>query len=296
MLKLVHPMLAVTARLPGDEAAWCAEFKWDGLRCVAYVRDDGLRLLSRNDRDITGGYPELAGLAGGRRAVLDGEIVATGPDGRPDFGALQARMHVRHPQPDLVRAVPVAYYAFDVLHLDGRDTLALPYARRRELLETLELPQVSPAYPGQASAVLAAARARGLEGVICKRLDSPYLPGRRSDLWRKTKLTHTVDVIVGGWKPGEGRRSGLPGSLLVGVPGPDGLRYAGHVGTGFTDAALRELAVRLAPLERDSSPFAGPQPPGPARWVEPVLAGEVEFAQWTREGLLRHPSWRGMRE
>lgn len=293
---LIRPMLAVAAPLPADARAWCAEFKWDGIRCVAHVERGRVRLLSRNGRDLTAAYPELGGLAAGHQAVLDGEIVAFDAAGRPDFGALQNRMHLQAPPPRLIAAVPVAYCAFDVLHLAGRSTLRLPYTLRRDLLESLELETVSPAFPGAATVALAAAREQGLEGVVCKRLDSPYLPGRRSDLWRKTRLTQTIEVLIGGWKPGEGTRGGLVGSLLVGVRDGAGLRYAGHVGTGFSHALLRDLTARLTGLERADSPFTGPVPPGEARWTDPVLAGEVEFAGWTGDGLLRHPTWRGLLE
>lgn len=295
-MMLIKPMLAVSGELPEDEQAWAAEFKWDGVRAIAYLHG-GVRLLSRNDRDVTGGYPELqADLAGGREVVLDGEIVALDAEGAPDFGLLQSRMHVRAPSRALLAAVPVFYHAFDVLRLDGRATVRLPYEKRRGLLEELGVERgrvrVPPSFPGSAHVVLDVARQHGLEGVVCKRLDSPYLPGRRSELWRKVKITKMLDVVIGGWKQGEGRRRGTIGSLLLGVPDADGLRYVGNVGTGFTEHMLRELAALLAPLARAESPFAGAAPA--AHWVEPVLAGEVEYAGWTRDGHLRHPSWRGL--
>ncbi|MEV4893107.1 non-homologous end-joining DNA ligase [Nonomuraea sp. NPDC055795] len=301
-MMLIRPMLAVSGELPvaAQEAAWAAEFKWDGVRAVAYLLDGEVRLLSRNDREVTGAYPELrADLAGERSMVLDGEVVALDSSGAPDFGRLQSRMHVRSPSRSLLATVPVMYHAFDVLHLDGRSTLRLPYERRRALLEELALDRgrvrVPPSFPGSARVVMGVAREHGLEGIVCKRLDSPYLPGRRSELWIKVKNTLMLDVLVGGWKPGEGRRSGMIGSLLVGVPSADGLRYVGHVGTGFTEHMLRDLAARMAPLARPASPFAGVAPE-PAHWVEPQLAGEVEYAGWTRDGVLRHPTWRGLTE
>jgi bifunctional non-homologous end joining protein LigD len=199
-------------------------------------------------------------------------------------------------------AVPATYLVFDVLFLDGRDTTDLPYDERRALLESLELSgpswQVPPSFPGGGQAVLDAARGSGLEGVVAKRLDSRYEPGRRSDCWTKVKVTRTQAVVVAGWKPGAGRRAGLPGSLLLGVHDGGALVFAGHVGTGFTDRALRDLADRLTALRRDTSPYDGQVPREHTRdavWVEPVLTGEVEFAEWTRDGRLRHPSWRGLR-
>jgi bifunctional non-homologous end joining protein LigD len=297
-------MLAVLAELPAEDAGFGYEFKWDGVRLVSYVLPDRLRLLSRSDRDVTGTYPELAGLVdllGGVPAVLDGEVVAYAA-GRPSFAALQERMHVRAPSPQLAARVPVTYHVFDVLHLGAHSTLGLPYAERRGLLAELALsgPHVRtpPWFDSGGADVLAASTQQGLEGVVAKRLAAPYLPGRRSPDWRKVKDLRTVEVLVGGWRPGEGRRAGLIGSLLLGLPETGGVRYVGHVGTGFTEAMLRDLGARLAPLARGTSPFAGPLPRDHARgarWVQPLLVGEVAYGEWTGDGILRHPSWRGLR-
>jgi bifunctional non-homologous end joining protein LigD len=224
--------------------------------------------------------------------------------GRPSFGALQNRMHVTGAAQirRLVTQTPVTYLAFDVLYLDGRSLLDVPYAERRKLLESLELSgpswQTPPYFVSDGDAVLTASREQGLEGIVAKRLDSAYYPGKRSDCWLKVKNLRTQEVVIGGWKPGEGRRAGAIGSLLLGVPGPDGLDYVGHVGTGFTDKMLRDLQADLAPLARDTSPFAVevPRPHAKdARWVAPELVGEVVFSEWTRDGRLRHPAWRGLR-
>jgi bifunctional non-homologous end joining protein LigD len=158
--------------------------------------------------------------------------------------------------------------------------------------------QTPPHFVGGGAAVHAASREQGLEGVIAKKLDSRYFPGKRSDCWLKVKNLRTQEVVIGGWKPGEGRRKGAIGSLLVGVPGPEGLDYVGHVGTGFTDKMLRDLESDLGRLVRDESPFSRPLPRAQAkdaRWVEPELVGEVAFSEWTREARLRHPTWRGLR-
>ncbi len=298
-------MLAVLGELPGHDAGWGYEFKWDGVRIIAYVHSGQVRLMSRTDRDVTGSYPELAGLSDlldGVPAVLDGEVVAYDDRGRPSFGALQERMHVRAPSPHLVGRIPVTYHVFDVPHLVRHSTLPLPYRERRDLLAELALdgPHVRtpPWFAGGGADVLAASAEQGLEGVVAKRLESPYLPGRRSPAWRKVKPVRTQEVVIGGWKPGEGRRAGMIGSLLLGIPGPEGLRYVGHVGTGFTQAMLRDLTDRLAPLARATSPFSGPLPRDHARgarWVEPRLVGEVSYGQWTDDGILRHASWRGLR-
>jgi bifunctional non-homologous end joining protein LigD len=308
MPELVRPMLAVLREaVPREDDQYAYEFKWDGVRAVVYVEGGRPRVLSRNDRDVTGSYPELREMAASlsaRELVLDGEIVALDANGRPSFEALQSRMHVTNAAQvkRLMTQVPVTYLVFDVLHLDGRSLLDMPYVERRALLESLELSgpswQTPPHFVGDGESVLAASKAQSLEGIIAKRLDSRYYPGKRSDCWLKVKNLRTQEVIIGGWKPGEGRRAGAIGSLLLGVPGEDGLAYVGHVGTGFTDAMLRDLEHDLAPLARDASPFATTVPrehARNARWVEPQIVGEVAFGEWTREGRLRHPAWRGLR-
>ena len=313
MPTLVKPMLAVLRDdVPADDDKWAYEFKWDGVRATVYIEGGRPRVLSRNDRDVTGSYPELRALAASmsaRQVVLDGEIVAMDEQGRPSFGSLQSRMHVTNAAQvrRLAETTPVTYLVFDVLYLEGRSLVDLPYVERREILESLKLAgpswQTPPHFPGGGEdsvgkAVFAASREQGLEGVIAKRLDSKYFAGKRSDCWLKVKNLRTQEVVIGGWKPGEGRRKGAIGSLLLGVPGDDGLDYVGHVGTGFTDKMLRDLEADLAPLRRDDSPFATTVPREHARdaqWVEPRIVGEVAFGEWTRDGRLRHPAWRGLR-
>jgi bifunctional non-homologous end joining protein LigD len=288
--------------LPPDEGEYGWELKWDGVRAVAYVQGGGLRLTSRNDKDITRSYPELAALARmlPRPAVLDGEIVAL-RDGRPSFATLQNRMHVQHPDERLVRAVPVQYYLFDLLHLGDESLLPQPYTERRDRLDELGLDQepvrVPPWWRGEGEAVFAVGLAQGLEGVVGKPLRSRYFPGRRGP-WIKVKNVRHQEVVVAGWLPGAGRRADMIGSLALGVHDEDRLRYAGNVGTGFSEAYLRDLAARLAPLARGTDPFDPPAPREVARrahWVEPELVGEVAFSEWTPDGILRHPSWRGLR-
>ena len=298
-------MLAVpAAEIPEPESAWAAEFKWDGVRAVAYVSGGRLRLLSRSGRDMTPAYPELAGLArqaGAREMVLDGEIAAfTG--GRPSFAALQRRMHVTAPAPRLLAAVPVTYLVFDIMDLEGTPLIREPYAQRRAILDAQRLASeqvhVPPSFPGGGRAVLAVSIRDGLEGVVVKRLDSPYRPGRRSAEWLKIKNRRILDVVVGGISPGRGHRSGRIGSLLVGVSGPEGLTYAGRVGTGFAQPELARLEQLLVPLRRDSPPFAGPVPPAQARdvtWVEPRLVIEVSYAELTPEGMLRAASYQSVK-
>lgn len=303
MPRLIRPMLASLRHgLPPDDDRYSWEFKWDGIRAVTYISGGKVRLVSRSDREMAGTYPELAGLADrvAGAVILDGEIVAI-RDGRPDFGALQSRMHVRRPPSRLVGDVPVQLYVFDLLHQDGESLLAAPYTERRERLETLDLDaepvRTPPWYRGDGQDILAVSVAHGLEGVVGKPLASRYHPGARRD-WIKIKNIRHQEVVVGGWKPGEGRRANTIGSLLVGVYENRRLRYAGHVGTGFTEAMLADLMRRLRPLRRGTSPFGATVPAQHARgaqWVEPRLVGEIAFSDWTSDLVMRHPSWRGLR-
>ncbi len=301
--KLIKPMLAsLRHELPADEESYGWELKWDGLRAIAYVSAGEVRLVSRNDKDMAASYPELGVLAerAGAPVILDGEIVAL-RGGRPDFGLLQSRMHVLRPDDGLVRRAPVQYDVFDLLHQGEDPLLGLPYTERRAWLEALGLDsepvRTPPWHRGGADQVLAESIAKGLEGVVGKPLDSAYHPGQRRD-WIKVKNVKQQEVIVGGWKPGEGRRADTIGSLLVGINDGGQLRYAGHVGTGFTQDMLADLMEQLGTLGRESSPFGSNVPAQPARdarWVEPRLVGEVAFAEWTSDGILRQPSWRGLR-
>ncbi|MGB8649055.1 MAG: non-homologous end-joining DNA ligase [Mycobacteriales bacterium] len=291
------PMLATPGPLPlGDD--WAYEVKWDGVRALVAVEGGAVRATSRNRNDITLAYPELQALAGTVSDVLlDGEVVAL-VDGVPDFGQLQLRMHVRRPVPALVARTPVAFVPFDVLHLRDRALLSLPYDDRRAVLEGLGL-QVPPAFHGDGREVLDSTLARGLEGVVAKRRDSPYLPGRRSPAWVKTKHVRRQSAVVCGWKPGQGGRAGQVGSLLLGVHEDGRLRYAGHVGTGFTDQTLQLLAERLALLAREVPPYDEEVPrehAKAARWVVPEIVVDVDFTAWTRDGRLRHPSYKGIRD
>lgn len=303
----IRPMLARAGTLPPDDG-WALEMKWDGVRALAHVAGGRLRLVSRSGETITAAYPELAGLGtvlAGRQALLDGEIVVLGPEGWPDFEALQHRIHVRSPAAAarLAASVPVTYLAFDLLHLDGQPLLDAPYRERRALLEALRLDgphwQTPPSFTGTPAAeVLAVSRRHSLEGVVAKQLGSRYEPGRRTGSWIKVKNLRHQEAVIGGWQPGTGGRAGQIGSLLAGVPEAGGLAYAGHVGTGFSQQALSLLAATLAPLRRATSPFATPVPPAQARtavWTEPAVVIEVTFTGWTRSGRMRAPSYRGLR-
>ena len=305
--ELIRPMLCRAGDLPKTARGWTCEFKWDGVRAVLYVDGGRVRIKSRNDLDITGSYPELGPLGralGSRPAIFDGEIVAFDDSNRPSFGLLQQRINVRDSAAArrLAGKIPVSYLVFDVLHLDGRSTVDLPYAQRRSLLESLGLASdhwaTPPNFRERPQAVLDAALSTGLEGVVCKRTNSQYQPGRRSDDWVKVRGFRTQEVVVGGYTPGKGSRAGGIGALIVGIPGESGLKYVGKVGTGFSDADLIELSVRFSKLGRRTSPFDGELPKAQvagATWIRPMIVGEVRFSDWTSQGRLRQSTWRGLR-
>lgn len=316
-LDSVQPMLSVlSADLPADLQNYGFEYKWDGIRALCYWDGRNLRFESRNRLDITHRYPELHVLGealGSRPAILDGEIVALDSSGRPDFPLLQNRMHVNSPR-DIERLadeIPVRYLVFDLLHLDGRSITDRTYVHRRDLLEQLTLIgpswQVPPSHAGEGAAMLAAAREQGLEGVMAKRLDSLYYPGRRSPEWLKIKVIGRQEFVIGGWVPGDaGTNLSRIGSLLVGYyepasssgPGPrrgSVLRFAGGVGTGYDQNWHRVLTARLRPLTRATSPFSDPVPKPDKVFVEPLLVAEVEYRRWPASGVLHQASFKGLR-
>ena len=301
----LSPMLARAGELPREDAAWAYEVKWDGIRALAYSQPGRLRLESRNFNDITARYPELRTLnraLSSHEVLLDGEIVAFDDAGRPSFERLQQRMNLTGESAIRRRArdLPVVYVIFDLLHLDGHPLLELPYTQRRERLQNLALDgphwQTPAHHVGHGAALLEAVRAKGLEGIVAKQLESRYEPGRRSAGWLKIKAVRRQEVVIGGWLPGAGRRRDRVGALLMGWFDDDELRFAGKVGTGFTERELDRLAGLLAPLERPTSPFSGRQPQRGAIFTEPQLVAEIEFTEWTAEGMLRHPSYKGLRD
>lgn len=306
MPEQVAPMLARPGRLPAAEDGWAYEIKWDGVRALAYCRPGEVLLESRSQRDITRTYPELRALArvmGSRSALLDGEIVALDEAGRPSFSRLQERMHVESDSAARRRAerTPVVYMIFDLLYLEGHSLMKLSYDERRERLEALELHgaawQTPAAHLGDGATLLAATARQGLEGLVAKRRDCPYEPGRRSPGWLKVKNTRRQELVIGGWIPGEGRRKERVGALLLGHHDAEGrLVYAGRVGTGFSERTLDDLARRMAALRRPESPFAAVKLPRSALFISPELVAEIEFSEWTPDGQLRHPSFQGLRE
>jgi bifunctional non-homologous end joining protein LigD len=304
----IRPMLATLGTLPAKDRGWAYEFKWDGIRAVTYIDGGRVRALTRNGNDVSEVYPELRGLGlqlGATSVILDGEIVAMDDEGRPSFSKLQNRMQVRGAAQvrRAAAATPVNYLIFDVLYLDGRPLVNESYDERRSILQSLALDGpdwvVTDSFTDvSGDKVFDVARSGGLEGVVAKLRASHYQPGRRSDAWIKVKLTRTQEVVIGGWAPGKGNRQQTFGALLAGVPGKKGLEYVGKIGTGFSGKQQDDLLAMLRPLSRPDSPFATPVPSAHragATWVEPTVVGEVRFTEWTKDGQIRHPAWRGLR-
>ena len=283
------------------------EVKWDGIRAVGTWAAGRMRLHARSGIDITARYPELtadgAPSLPASDAIVDGEIVAFDAQGRPSFSLLQNRMHLtraREIEREVVRT-PIVYLVFDLLRFDGHDLSSMPLSQRRTLLEDvvsdLDAPMRVPPVFDDLEAALAASEEFGLEGVVVKDPRSAYRAGQRSPSWLKIKHTRMQEAVIVGIRPGKGDREGTFGSLLLAVPDSGRLRYVGRVGTGFTDRMLRDLLARLAPLRVDDAPLDGVPAPdaSDALWVRPELVGEVEFANWTPDGVLRHARWRGLR-
>ena len=290
----LRPMLASAAEAPFDDPAWAFELTWDGYRALALVTSEGTLLHSRTGKDFTATYPALGDLRRAltcQEAVLDGEIVALGPEGAPDFGALQAGRG------------SVTYVVFDLLHVDGDWIEDLPWHERRARLARVVAPEAPPLVmlsdhvAGAGTDLFALARERDLEGIIAKRIDSPYRPGRRTTDWLKVKTRREALVTIGGFTEGSGSRRGAVGALLVGERDPSGgLTYLSHVGSGLSDALARSLWDRLRAAEAPESPFSNPVPPAPARprWVHPGIECEVRYSERTADGRLRAPVFHGL--
>jgi bifunctional non-homologous end joining protein LigD len=302
-------MLATPGVLPTADAAWAFEPKWDGIRAITRLDGKGgIEARSRNGQDLTTMFPELAALndsCAGKPATFDGELVALDQSGVPRFGLLQQRLNLTNVATIAKRAadVPASYIVFDVLHAGKKPTTGEPYDDRRARLEAMEV-DVEGIVTGQAyrdvagSDVFRAASKSGLEGVVAKRRDSTYRPGARSTDWLKIKAFRTQEIVIGGWLPGQGRLASTFGALLVGLPEADGLAFAGKVGTGFDERTRARLLAVLKKLAVDESPFTTPidaKDRRAAHYIAPEIVGEVQFGEWTSEGRLRHPSWRGVR-
>jgi bifunctional non-homologous end joining protein LigD len=303
-------MLAtLAATLPASPQRWSFEYKWDGIRAITYWDGRRLSIESRNQLEITHRYPELHLLGeavGSRTVVLDGEIVALDASERPSFERLQRRMHVqdRSAIRRLAEQVPVYYLIFDLLYLDGRSLMARPLEQRRDMLEELTLIgsswRLSPAHVGEGKAMLESARRQQLEGIVAKRLESVYEPGRRSPAWLKVKIIARQEFVIGAWVPEANEDRGRVGALMLGYyeaqsRGGRRLRYAGSVGTGFSAEWHRRLVPLLEAMPRADSPFADPAPKMGARFVEPKLVAEVEYRRWPAGGMVQQAAFKGLR-
>ncbi|WP_067689009.1 non-homologous end-joining DNA ligase [Nocardia jejuensis] len=298
-------MLA-TGGPPPDGPEWAVEMKWDGIRIIAVCDAGDCALYTRNGNSVGRSYPELVTalkrLSGTDFLMLDGEIVAQDPDGAPSFGRLQRRMHVTRPGEQLMAEVPVRLFAFDLLAVGDTALTGEPYLERRRRLADLDFADPLSAPPHwigtDAAQLLNVAREHRLEGIVSKRIDSVYLPGRRSPAWIKTPLRRNTEVVVAGWTPGAGAFGPTFGSLILGAHDESGrLVFIGLAGTGFTQAARRIIRATLDEIETPASPF-DPIPPESApagwRWVAPILVGDVEYREFAGE-RLRMPSWKGLR-
>ena len=301
-----QPMLASAGTISDlPDKDWQFELKWDGVRALIVGDSKTIRLISRNGNDMTASYPELTDRSCWpvQDFIADGEIIAVGPSGRPDFGLLQGRMKLTRAA-DVAKArasTPVRLMLFDLLAEHGKDLRRLPLSKRRAGLEAFFTPsgcpvELSGLIDGDIRHILESAEELGLEGVMAKRTDGRYV-GQRSRSWLKLKFERTQEVVVGGWRPGKGDRGQSVGSLLMGIPDGSRLRYVGRVGSGFSTRELTELRQQLDALPRKTSPFeeVPAADASDAHWVSPRLVGEVTYGEWTGSGKLRHPVWRGWR-
>ena len=294
-------MKAVLAKEPFSDPGWIFERKLDGMRCQAFREGSGVRLFSRTGRLLNGGFPELVDALERDRSrdfVVDGEIVAF-KDGVTSFSRLQGRMGVSDPAAARRSGIAVFLYLFDVLRLDRRDLTATPLRERKALLRrslTFAAPLRFVQHRNERGEQLYREACRqGLEGLIAKRADSPYVHGRSRD-WLKLKCSHEQELVIGGFTAPRGSRAHF-GALLVGYYEKGELRYAGKVGTGFGREELERLGARMRELEQARPPFADVHPvPRDARWTRPELVAQVAFSEWTRDGRLRHPRYLGLRD
>ncbi len=280
---------------------WLLERKFDGERCVALKHGDEVRLQSRTAKDLTATYPEIRAAVAGQRPrdlVLDGEVVAFDGE-QTSFSRLQRRLGVTKPSPELLAEYPVVYCVFDLLELGGEPSIEQPLIERRARLASSIRPgaalQLSEAWRGDSERRFAEACRSGWEGLIAKRADAPYTPGR-SQNWLKLKCVWEQEFVIGGYTDPAGSRTDF-GALLVGYYEDGRLRYAGKVGTGYSAATLRDLGAKLRELESSESPFADARPiPRGTHWTRPDLVAQIGFAEWTSDGRLRQPRFLGLRD
>jgi len=305
----IHPMLATSIEDPFDSPDWLFEIKWDGYRAIAFIRNGIVRLVSRNQNDLTGQFSELSSLPTfimAKEAVIDGEIVALDEEGRPSFSLMQQKTGFR---PGKQRTpgridVPILYYAFDLIYLDGWDLRNVGLEQRKHVLASLiksgHEVRYSDHYLEDGKALLEVARQRGLEGIVAKRRDSSYQENRTRE-WLKIKITQTLDCVIGGYTEPEGSRDYF-GSVVLGLYDKKyRLIHVGQAGSGFDQRGLKEMWERLKSLETTENPFHGPVESGrTTHWVKPKLVAEIKYSEWTHEtpegGMkLRAPVFIGLR-
>ena len=309
MPSVIRPMLATLVDKPFDDDEWLFEIKWDGYRAIAFVEDGNVRLVSRNQNDLTGEYPELHDLGNhlrARTAILDGEVVALDEQGRSSFSLMQQRTGFREPgrRGGRNRSIPILYYAFDLLYLDGYSLLKVDLEKRKELLAGIVVPgdtlRYSDHHVGQGTALYRAAAQKGLEGIVAKRRRSCYIQ-KRSREWLKMKITQRQECVIGGYTDPRGSREHF-GSLILGLYDNQGrLIHVGQAGSGFTQETHADMWRRLQKLKTNRNPFYGPVHTGRGmHWVKPELVSEIKFTEWTHEseggGLkMRAPVFEGLR-
>jgi bifunctional non-homologous end joining protein LigD len=309
MPREIHPMLATLVEAPFDDSQWIYEVKWDGYRAVAYIRNGKATLVSRNQNDLTGEFPEIAAALGPlavESAVVDGEVVALDEQGRPSFSLMQQRTGMTSPgkHGPKNRALPIVYYAFDLLYLDGYNLMNVELERRKELLQQIipcgNLLRYSDHYPEQGTALYGVARDKGLEGIVAKLRASLYVQKRSRD-WLKIKITRRQECVIAGYTDPRGGRENF-GSIVLGLFDQNGkFRHVGNAGSGFTDATHAALWKKLHALETDKNPF-GEKIESTRRphWIRPELVAEIKFSEWTHEGerggfKMRAPIYQGLR-
>ncbi len=308
MPESIHPMMALSVEKPFDNKEWLFEIKWDGYRAVTYLRDGKARMFSRNNNELTARYPELHTLPQFIRAgnaILDGEVVAFDENGRSSFSLMQQRTGIRQGgrQAAANLAIPVVYYLFDLIYADGYDLRRVSLEDRKRALQQLiaanELIRFSDHFDGGTN-LFAAAKSKGLEGILAKRRGSCY-EERRSREWLKIKITQTVDCVVGGYTDPEGSRQYF-GSIVLGLyDKKKQLIHVGQAGTGFDYATLKQVSQVLKARETSRNPFHGDVDARHVHWVKPELVAEIKFTEWTHEtaggGLkLRAPVFLRLRD
>jgi bifunctional non-homologous end joining protein LigD len=310
MPHVIHPMLATLVDEPFDDDSWLFEIKWDGYRAIAFIDHGKLRLVSRNQNDLTKAYPELSDLPQhlrARTAVLDGEVVALNEQGRPSFSLMQQRTGVGEGGRRIRRTrhdIPVVYCAFDLLYLDGYSLMRAELEKRKDLLASILLPgetlRFSDHYIGRGVTLFHAAAERGLEGIVAKQRRSLY-EEKRSREWLKLKITRRQECVIGGYTDPRGSRENF-GSLVLGLyDDKDRLIHVGHAGSGFTEQSHAEMWRRLEKLKIARSPFIGKvESTRPVHYVQPELVAEIKFTEWTHEGesgtvKMRAPVFEGLR-